>query len=222
METVVDATIPSDQFVLEETIERVPDVEFEFVRFAIHGSSHTSPFLWGSTSHLGRLDAALQTDPSTERVNRLSRSDGRGLYSITWTERAARLIDGFAEIEGSVLDVRRTSNQWTLRFLFPDRATASDTFQTWCDDGINPRLSRISNLSCRGDSATGLSATQHSAIAKAFRTDYYSVPRGTTLEELATDFDVSHQALSERLRRGHSHLVEQMLSESTAAVEHRP
>lgn len=222
METVVDATIPTDRFVLEETIERVPDVEFEFVRLAVHSSDSTMPFLWGSTGEPDRLDAALQDDPSTEGVSCLSRGDGRGLYSIDWTERAACLIDGFAETGGSVLDVRGTADQWTIQTLFPDRATASETFQAWCDDGINPSLSRISNFSCREGGSMGLSATQHSTIAKAFETDYYTVPRGTTLEELATDFEVSHQALSERLRRGHAHLVERMLSESPAAVERRP
>lgn len=222
METVVDATIPTDQFVLEETIERVPDVEFESVRFAVHSSTCTMPFLWGSTSHPDRLDAALQEDPSTANVECLSKDDGRGLYSIDWTERAACLIDAFAETDGSVLDVRGTSDQWTFQILFPDRETASETFQTWCDDGIAPSLSRISNLSCREGDKGGLSATQHNTIVHAFQTDYYSVPRGTTLEELATEFDVSHQALSERLRRGHAHLVEQMLSESPAPVARGP
>lgn len=222
METVVDATIPTEQFVLEDTLEQVPDVEFEFVRCATHSSACTMPFLWGSTSRPDRLEAALQDDSSTERVSRLSRDDGRALYSVDWTEDATRLIDGFAEAGGSVLDVRGSADGWTIQTLFPDRATASEAFQTWCDDGINPSLSRISSLSRRESSTTGLSETQHSTIAKAFRTDYYSIPRGTTLEELATDFEVSHQALSERLRRGHFHLVERMLSESPPAAERRP
>ncbi|GAB7011676.1 helix-turn-helix domain-containing protein [Halorubrum trueperi] len=221
METVVDATIPTDRFVLEETIAQVPDVELEFVRFAIHSSACTSPFLWVSTSRPDRLEAAMRNDSSTERARCLSRDDGRDLYSIDWTARAACRIDGFAEIDGSVLGVRRTSGGWTFRILFPDRATASKTFQTWRDDGIGPSLSRIGNLSCREGDKGGLSATQYSTIAHAFQTDYYSVPRSTTLKELAMDFDVSHQAVSERLRRGHSHLVEQMLAESAIGMETR-
>lgn len=222
METVVDVTIPTDQFVLAQTIEQVPDVEFEFVRFAVHSSAHTVPFLWGSTDKPDRLDAALQNDSAIDCVRCLSWDDGRGLYSVDWTERAECVIDRFAETTGSVLDVRGTSDQWTFQILFPDRATVSETFKTWCDDGIDPSLSRISNLSCRGDGEMGLSATQYSTIVKAFQTDYYSVPRGTTLAELATDFEVSHQALSERLRRGHSRLVERMLENETAVAQHRP
>lgn len=222
METVVEAAVPTDQFVLEEAIEQVPDVELEFVRFAVHSSTCTMPFLWAATDRPDRLKIALENDPVTERVNCLSREDGRELYSIDWTADAARLIDRFAETDGSVLDVRGTSDQWTFRFLFPDRATASETFQTWCDDDIGPSLVRVGNLSCKEGDTGGLSATQHSTIAQAFQTDYYDVPRGTTLEELAADFGVSHQAVSERLRRGHSHLVEQMLSESATLAESRP
>lgn len=221
METVVDATIPTDQFVLAETMEAVPDVELEFVPLAIHSSTSTMPFLRASTSEPDRLDAALRDDPSTAAVNCLSHDDGRDLYSIDWTVRATRVIEEFAEAAGSVLDVRGTTDQWTFRILFPDRSTASETFQSWCDDGVGPSLARIGGLSCREGEQRGLSTTQHSTIAQAFRTDYYDVPRGTTLAELAAGLDVSHQAVSERLRRGHSHLVEQLLSESTAEAESR-
>ena len=219
METVVDATVPTDQFVLEETTERIPDVEVEFVRFAVHSSTCTMPFLWASTGESERLEAVLETDPSTERVNCLSRESSRDLYSIDWTTDAARLIDKFSEAGGSVLDARGTADQWTFQILFHDRETASETFQMWRDDGINASLARVGNLSCQEGDKGGLSATQHSTIAQAFQTDYYDVPRGTTQEDLAADFDVSHQAVSERLRRGHAHLVEQMLSKSTAVAE---
>jgi predicted DNA binding protein len=37
------------------------------------------------------------------------------------------------------------------------------------------------------------------------------VPRETTLANLAAEIEVSHQALSERLRRGHGTLVERSL-----------
>ena len=219
METVVNATVPTDQFVLEETLERIPDAELEFVRCAVHSSGRSMPFLWVSTEQPGRLDGALEDDPSTERVNCLSREDSRDLYSIDWTAGAARLIDRFAEAGGSILNVRGAADQWTFRILVPDRETASETFQTWCDDGIGPSLTRVGNLSCREGDKGGLSATQHSTITQAFQTNYYDVPRGTTQEDLAAGFNVSHQAVSERLRRGHSHLVEQMLAGSMTEPE---
>lgn len=41
--------------------------------------------------------------------------------------------------------------------------------------------------------------------------DDYGVPRKATLADLAADLDVSHQALSERLRRGHATLGQRAL-----------
>lgn len=222
METVIDATLPTDQFVLEETIEVVSDVEFEFARLAIHSSDCTVPFLWASTNQPEQLDAALQNDSSTERVHCLSREDGQCLYSIDWTKRAARRIDRLVEADGSVLAVRGTSDHWTVQTLFTDRETASETFQTWCDEGVTPSLSCIGSISRGDETSMGLSATQYSTIARAFQTGYYDIPRGTTLAELAADLDVSHQALSERLRRGHAHLVERLLSESATGAKQQP
>jgi len=222
METVIEATIPTDQFVLAETIEQVPTVEFEFVRLALHNAGDVLPFLWGAASQPEQLDAALQNDSTTDRVACLSSGENRGLYSVAWTPEATRRINELAERTGSVLTVRGTSDQWTVRTLFPDRETASETFQSWCDDGINPSLSRVSNISCATEPPIGLSATQYDTIAHAFQTDYYSVPRGTTLGELASHLKVSHQAVSERLRRGHFHLAERMLADATTGGVGQP
>lgn len=212
---MIEATIPTDQFILAETIEQIPTVEFEFVRLALHNAECVLPFLWGTASQPEQLDAALENDSATARVTRLSSGENRHLYAIEWTPEATSLIKEFAETHGSVLAVTGTANQWTVRTLFPDRETASDTFQSWCDDSINPSLSRIGNMSCEKETMMGLSSTQYNTIAKAFQTEYYSVPRGTTLDELAADLKVSHQAVSERLRRGHAHLAERLLTEAT-------
>lgn len=214
METVVDVTIPTDEFVLAETVESVPDVEFEAVRFAVDGSDRTMPFLWGTTDHPGRLDDVLRDDPTVATATRLSEDGGHGLYAVDWTARAERVVEALVEAAGTVLEVHGTGDGWTLRVLFPDRPTASETYQSWCRDGVGPSLCRINDLS--GQGASGLSPTQQRAVLTAFRTDYYEVPRGTTLEELASEFEVSHQALSESLRRGHANLVEQMLATSSS------
>lgn len=221
METVIDATIPTDRFVLEDTLKAVPDVEVEFVRLAIHSSSCAVPYVRASTSQPDRLDTALQEDPSTERVRCLSGGDGRRLYSVDWTKRAARRIEGFAESGGAVRSLRGTSDRWVVQALFSDRASASETFQTWRDEEISPSLSCIGKNPHGSETPRELSPVQYDTIERAFQTDYYEIPRGTTLGALATELGVSHQALSERLRRGHSHLVERLLSESTTRPKRR-
>ena len=46
---------------------------------------------------------------------------------------------------------------------------------------------------------------------KAFNAGYFKVPKEVTLKELADAEGVSHQVLSELIRRGVHHLIEQTL-----------
>jgi predicted DNA binding protein len=54
----------------------------------------------------------------------------------------------------------------------------------------------------------GLTEQQEATLKSAYEHGYYSIPREQTLSESAEALDVSHQALSERLRRSHRSLVE--------------
>ncbi|WP_394349503.1 helix-turn-helix domain-containing protein [Natronococcus pandeyae] len=47
----------------------------------------------------------------------------------------------------------------------------------------------------------GLTTPQREALACAVRHGYFEIPRRISLEELAAELGVTHQALSERLRR---------------------
>ena len=57
----------------------------------------------------------------------------------------------------------------------------------------------------------GLTEGQYHALLTAVEHGYYDVPQRRTLKELAEEFDISHQALSERLRRGTESLIEDTL-----------
>lgn len=57
----------------------------------------------------------------------------------------------------------------------------------------------------------GLTAKQYKALSKAANQGYYDIPRDTELQELADDLAITHQALSERLRRGTLALIEDTL-----------
>lgn len=53
----------------------------------------------------------------------------------------------------------------------------------------------------------GLTATQRETLTYAAEEGYYSLPRQISTKELADRFDVSDQAITERLRRGIATLV---------------
>jgi predicted DNA binding protein len=59
---------------------------------------------------------------------------------------------------------------------------------------------------------TPLTDEQRAALTEAFEEGYYEIPRRQTISEIADTLDISHQALSERLCRAHSRVVETQLA----------
>jgi len=112
---------------------------------------------------------------------------------------------------GAILEAHGTSEKWTFRIVFPDRDAVSATYDACGEHDIE-----VEQLTGPAESPLlgGFSLTdeQFTTVEAAVNSGYYDIPRQTTLAELATDLDVSHQALSERLRRGHRTLIESVLA----------
>ncbi|WP_160134738.1 helix-turn-helix domain-containing protein [Halococcus salsus] len=53
-----------------------------------------------------------------------------------------------------------------------------------------------------------MTTEQQTALTEAAKAGYYEIPRSATAVEVAEQLGISHQALSERLRRAHSQLVD--------------
>ena len=223
MGTIVDILVSPGEFALTETFERVPDAVFEPIRVAAHEPRRAMPLLWAGSSDLGRLDSALRADETTNSVTRLSVDTEHALYRVTWCARTRAVTDTFVEANGTLLNAHGTADCWSFRVLFPDQAAVSSAYDVWRDRGFDPSIRHVNELAeTLQYSGTGLSQCQHEVLTEAFRTGYYDIPRGVTLGELATDFDVSHQALSERLRRGHRTLLETTICQSSTSVRQQP
>lgn len=53
--------------------------------------------------------------------------------------------------------------------------------------------------------------SQYTALTQACQHGYFKIPRELDLDDLAAMMNISHQALSERLRRGHETLIKTTL-----------
>lgn len=219
MGTIVDARVPTSQFALGETLDRVPEASFETVRIVAPGTGSVLPYLWAVASDFEELEDALESDATTETVERMVRDDERALYRFEWGSHVRSLVNAIHEEDGTLIDGRVGSRSWKLRILFPDKDAMSSFYDFYQHHGIDVDISRVNGLASvveRG--GTQLSAEQYEALAEAFASDYYSVPRGTTLVELSDRLGVSHQAVSERLRRGHEAIIESSLHDGIATT----
>lgn len=215
MAKVVELTIPARQFALAETFESLPEARFEAVPVVAHPSRGAMAFFSATSALPEKVTEELEADETTATVVPLSQRGERQLYHISWQPRIRTVLRVLLQTTGSLLCAWGTADRWELRFLFPEQESVSDICSNWRMHGIEPSIQRVVGVAGKfGFAEMDLSPCQHDTLLRAYEMDYYDVPRGATLERVATDLQVSHQALSERLRRGHRNLIQTTLCES--------
>ena len=208
MMTIVEASLPPAQFALQSALRRVPGAAFEAVRTVADGGD-VLPLLWATGADAAALTDALEADDSTDRVRALTRRGEAVLYRMSWADRVRTVTTLLVADHGVLIGAQTRDDRWTFRVLFPERDAVAAVVESCDRFDLSLRVERIHPLddSLRPNRST-LTSAQLQTVEAAFESGYYAVPRETTLTELAADLDVSHQALSERLRRGHRQVVE--------------
>lgn len=220
MGTIVDATIPTEQFALCDTFGEVPDTTVETVRVATPGAGEVLPFLWASAPDLEQLDTAINDDQTTQRVIQLASDVERVLYQIEWCPHIKIFVYLIIEEQGTLLNARGRPDSWEIQIIFPESDSVSSFYDYCQEHDVNIDINRVNDLArVISHGGTQLSNAQYEALSEALERDYYSVPRGATLVELSEQLGVSHQAVSERLRRGHQTLIESTLHDGMAPTE---
>lgn len=215
MSTIVEATLPADQFALAHTLQATTNVEIEIVRVVETSTEQAMPYMWISADDLDDLPEILDDDPSTENVEILTELTEEFLVRMEWVTQIRIIMYIILEENATILNARGHDEQWEFRILFPEHDSISTT-SDFCDEydiGMSfDRIYELSESARRG--RHGLTETQYETLRSAYESGYYSVPREASLTDLAEQRSVSHQALSERIRRGHQELIAATLSPS--------
>ncbi|WP_254274425.1 helix-turn-helix domain-containing protein [Haloarcula marina] len=207
MSTILKASVPAEQFALAATFEAVPAVEFDVVRLVPRGPERVIPLLWATNADTESVHAAMADDPSATDVRLVSERTDTSLFQMHWTERIRFVTDVLSAENGVILSARGTSSEWTFRLLFPERQSVSATYEACDECDIDIRQIRPLDTDPSVDRVR-LTDEQVATVRTAVDNGYYAVPQETKLQDLASELGVSHQAVSERLRRGHRALVE--------------
>lgn len=207
MATIVSATIPLKHLALGDTLPAVPGAKVEIVRVVANSAARTS-VVWGGGPNPKRLTARLEEDSTTTDVEVMARFDDARLYEVSWHPSSRIPLISLLSGDGVVLETIGTADGWKLRLLFPDHSDISAAYDGCVKHGIDLQIESVYQLS---DSSVGgafdLTDSQYDTLTTAYDVGYYDVPRRTTLQEMSGTFGISHQALSERIRRGHASLV---------------
>lgn len=213
MTTLVELECPADRVGLARTFDR--DGTFEFRIDGMIGDA--PPLVWTSGTDRGVVDDALEADPSVDVIASLANaSDDRWLFRLEFGDGLTRLQEIVIDNDGAILAASGRDGEWLLELLFHDRSAVSATHERLAELEYDVVVQRVTTLDERAGGQTPLTETQYETIVTAHELGYFDVPRNVTLQELADELGVSHQALSERLRRSHAALVSAELSNRIA------
>ncbi|NUB92840.1 helix-turn-helix domain-containing protein [Haloterrigena sp. SYSU A558-1] len=222
MTTIAELTLSTDEFALAETLQRLPEMEVRVESVVAEGPVRTMPLVWFSNVDPDAIDEALAADPTVADYQQLleNTDDDEWFYRLQYGEDVGSVCCAVYSNGGTLLDAQVSEGQWTLRLLFPEREELSDAVSAIEEQGARVDVRRMVEAGQDEDLETtaALTEPQQEAIAEAYRQGYYDVPREISLEELANELDISHQALSERLRRANRVLASEQLDEPTGEL----
>lgn len=209
MATLATMRFPAEAFVLAETLTRQGcTARVERAAFPDTGSTI---HVW--VDHDDAVEAALAADPTVDAYERLQEQDGEMLFELETGHQVLLPCDVVQQVGGTVLEAVGRDGEWVLDVRFPGRdgmAAANDMFDQY--DVAVSYDSIVEFEETDEASRSVLTDSQREALSTALEAGYFEVPRKTTLRELAEDLDITHQALSERLRRGQELLTQRQLS----------
>ena len=215
MSVIVELTILGEAFLLGSALDLPPDTHVELER-VVPVSRDVLPFFWLTADDGDPIESLECTVNETEHVDgivELDRLHDRVLYKVEWNADVESLIHGFDETNATILEAHGR-DEWYFRLRFPDHESLS-TFDGYCTKhGIDYELERVSTETDSPDGVYefALSNEQRETLLLAIERGYFDVPRGVTLDELATELDVSQQSVSERIRRGMGNVLDAVMN----------
>ncbi|WP_254523306.1 helix-turn-helix domain-containing protein [Natrinema caseinilyticum] len=216
MTSIADIEISADGTGTEELFEAVPSLSCEMER-VIASSGHG---LWLSGPSQSEIETALDEASAIGPYSQISSDEDRWLYDIEFEPDAVDPFEIVLEEGGTVLSASASNGTWLLSIRVVDRESVSTLYDRLDETGVTPTIVRLFDLAEETHSQCGLTTRQYQTLVAAIDHGYFEIPREVSMQELSEELDISHQALSERLRRAYRALVTSELNvtdEETAA-----
>lgn len=217
MAVIIELEIEADQFDLGRVTSIAGGMHITLDR-VVPVAGEVMPFFWASGSDFGEFERAIRDEDIVEELLALERVDDQVLYKVTWGSAVQNFTRILTESGATILEAYGNS-PWLFRLRFSSHTGLRDFHNLCREAGINFRVNSISPLdrSPADEHRFDLTDLQHETLVTAVETGYFEVPRATSLEEIASGFDVSPQAVSERLRRAENEVLRSVLLPTSAS-----
>ncbi|MFB6133466.1 MAG: helix-turn-helix domain-containing protein [Halanaeroarchaeum sp.] len=219
MSVIVDLTLPAENFELGRILEAAEDRGI-YLETLVPLGGRPTPFFRVPDADTD-FEAAIRDRLAVDTVEPVESRNGETVYALKWDVRSDAFVGGLLEQQAAVLDARGVGGTWQFELRFPSHE-ALERFQEYCrESGIDVEIHGLYNPTEPGAGPSfGLTPEQSATLARAVEAGYYSIPRRISTRQLAAEFGISDQAVTERLRRAIENLVRNTLvhaKESSAA-----
>ncbi|PSQ09447.1 helix-turn-helix domain-containing protein [Halobacteriales archaeon QS_5_70_15] len=213
MNVIAELRVAAEEFELGRILHSARDLDIE-LETMVPLRQRPVPFLVVHDDASDLFEARVGKDPSVEDVKRIERHDGETLYALDWKYERDDLFGAMDAARAHLLSGRTSGDRWGFELRFGSR-DALARFDELCEEsGVEITVDSIYNPTRPGKGLWfGLTDPQRETLVRAVEGGYYDIPRGISTKDLAEEFGVSDQAVTERLRRA---IV--ALTESTVMV----
>ncbi len=207
MSTIVEISIPADEFALGRALDAHSQLQIELERIIPTGTA-VFPYFWARGDSIQRFETAVRDDPAIQDLTKLDTFSDRTLFRSVWNDEMTGLVQGIKEANATVMEANNLTDDWSFHLRFPAQEQMS-TFQSFCHrEEIPVEVERVYSFQeVPTRQLTNLTGAQQETLVTAYEEGYFERPREITLEELADELDISPQAVGGRLRRGYSNLI---------------
>ncbi|WP_135822398.1 helix-turn-helix domain-containing protein [Halostella litorea] len=201
MSIIAELTIPTSEFALGQTLQAIPDITVEFERVVTHSQEWVMPFLWVKTDDMETVHREITADPTVEEATVADQFDGVVLYQIRWSAEIRELINAIFDQSGVLIEGTANASNWDILVQFDNHQSLGKIKEYFQPGRTAFTLERLYSPETPREVEFNLTAAQRDTLVMAIERGFFEVPRETTLEDLASELDITSTAVSERLRR---------------------
>lgn len=211
----VVATFYLETPVLRRALRDVPDMAVSVEQQTAPDATATTMVFWASDGDFDAFEDGLDADPTVTDPTLLADVDGTRLYKVRLTEEGEEVVtyQSWARLGAVFLSSERSGEGWLIQIRFPDQESVQQYVAFCRENDLTLELEQIHSAESQGRDTLPLTDVQRDTLLTAVEMGYFSVPREASAEDLADRLDVSHQAVSERLRRATESLVRATIGE---------
>lgn len=204
MTIVARVTLSQDDYPLGAMGDKSAHVR---VNRVLSSEGSATQYFWAPTADHHALEASL-VEEEVDQLQVIETTPDYRLYRATWAVDRDPFTAIVHEYDLDVLYGTVREDRWAFQLSLVD-GTHLRAVQQHCLESKEMELAvqEVFIPNRRSAFEVELTECQREALLAAYEEGYFEIPRKTTMVELAELFDVSDQAVSERLRRAQSRLI---------------